>query len=195
MRMPFNLVVFACWALFIGSWALGALYNVRHAPKVVRGGVKLRLAFWQGWVVAAVGVALLQILVPRSVWAAITFRSDVRAGIGLVVLIGSTLFTLWARWTLGTMWSPVPALKEHHELRTDGPYRFTRHPIYTGILGMLLGTTLVAGFGGGIIGLLVAVGVFLVRIPREEQLMLQTFGEQYTRYQREVPRLVPFLHI
>jgi protein-S-isoprenylcysteine O-methyltransferase Ste14 len=129
------------------------------------------------------------------VWAAMTFRNDIASGIGLVVLVSSTLFTLWARWTLGKMWSSVPTLREHHELHTDGPYRFTRHPIYTGILGMLLGSALVAGFGGVIVALLVFGGVFLVRIPREEKLMLQTFGEQYARYQREVPRLVPFLHI
>ena len=88
-----------------------------------------------------------------------------------------------------------PTLREHHELRTDGPYRFTRHPIYTGILGMLLGSALAAGFGHVIIALVGFGAVFLVRIPREEQLMLKTFGDQYARYQRKVPRLVPFLHI
>jgi protein-S-isoprenylcysteine O-methyltransferase Ste14 len=92
------------------------------------------------------------------------------------------------------MWSPVPALREHHELLTNGPYRVTRHPIYTGILGMLLGSALITGFGGVLVALLVLGGVFLARIQREEKLMLQTFGEQYNRYQREVPRIVPFLH-
>ena len=59
-------------------------------------------------------------------------------GIGLVILLGSTVFTLWARFALGTMWTLDARLKEGHALRTDGPYRITRHPIYTGILGMLL---------------------------------------------------------
>jgi protein-S-isoprenylcysteine O-methyltransferase Ste14 len=111
------------------------------------------------------------------------------------ILVSSTLFTLWARWTLGKMWSSVPALREEHELHTDGPYRVTRHPIYTGILGMLFGSALVIGLGGVVVGLLVFGGVFLIRIRREEQLMLQTFGEQYVRYQRRVPRIVPFVHI
>ena len=60
---------------------------------------------------------------------------------------------------------------------------------------MLLGSALVTGFGGVVVILLVFVVVFLVRIQREEKLMLQTFGEQYVRYQRRVPRLVPLLHI
>ena len=150
---------------------------------------------WQGWIVAAVGVLLVQAFVPRSVWATFSYRNDVLADVGLVILVGSTPFALWARWTLGKMWSAVPALREQHELHTDGPYRVTRHPIYTGILGMLLGSALIVGFGGAVVTLLVFSGVFLVRIPREEKLMLQTFGEQYVRYQRRVPRLVPFVHI
>lgn len=188
-------VVAACWGVFIATWAFGALYNARYAPKNVGGDGPLGFKWWQGWIVAAVGVSLLQAVVPRSVWAAITFRSDIAAWVGLVILIGSTIFALWARWTLGKMWSSFPTLREHHELHTDGPYRFTRHPIYTGILGMLLGSTLIAGFGGVMLALLVFSGVFLVRIPREEKLMLQTFGDQYVRYQRAVPQLVPFLHI
>ncbi|HLZ32130.1 MAG TPA: isoprenylcysteine carboxylmethyltransferase family protein [Chloroflexota bacterium] len=188
-------VVVACWAVFIATWAGGALYNARYAPRTVGDGTKLGFRWWQGWMVAAVGVAALQVLVPRTVWAAITFRNEVAADAGLVILVSSTLFTLWARWTLGKMWSPVPTLREHHELHTNGPYRITRHPIYTGILGMQLGSALIAGYGGVLVALLVSSAVFLVRIPREEKLMLKTFGEQYARYQREVPPLVPFLHL
>jgi protein-S-isoprenylcysteine O-methyltransferase Ste14 len=186
---------YLCWGLFIGAWAIGALYNARYAPRTVSRDSRFGLQPWQGWIVAAAGVWLLQTLVPRSTWAAVSFRNDLLADVGLVILVGSTMFALWARWTLGKMWSSVPALREHHELHTDGPYRFTRHPIYTGILGMLLGSALVAGFGGVVVALLVFGGVFLVRIPREEKLMLETFGEQYVRYQHDVPRLVPFLHI
>jgi protein-S-isoprenylcysteine O-methyltransferase Ste14 len=141
-----------------------------------------------------VGVLLVRAFVPSSVWEAFSFRNDMLADIGLVILVGSTLFTLWARWTLGKMWSSVPALREKHELHTDGPYRITRHPIYTGILGMLVGSALVVGSGGVVLALLLFGGVFLIRIPREEQLMQQTFGERYVRYQRRVPRLVPFVH-
>ena len=44
-------------------------------------------------------------------------------------------------------------------------------------------------------GLLVFGGIFVYRIPREEKLMTETFGEQYVRYQQDVPRLVPFAHV
>jgi protein-S-isoprenylcysteine O-methyltransferase Ste14 len=67
------------------------------------------------------------------------------------------------------MWSAVPAVKEGHRLRTSGPYAITRHPIYTGLLGMLLGTMLVAGAG--------------------------EFPEEYPRYRRRVLQLVPGLRV
>jgi len=189
------LAMSVCWAVFIGAWALGALYNSRFAPATIRRESRVSLKPWQLWIVSAAGVLLLQTLVPRSMWAAITFRSDWLSALGLVLLIGSTMLTLWARCTLGRMWSFVPSLREHHELHTAGPYRLTRHPIYTGILGMVLGSALVAGSGGVLLTVLLLGLVFLGRIHSEEKLMLETFGERYSRYQREVPRLVPFLHI
>ena len=90
------------------------------------------------------------------------------------------------------MWSYVPEVREHHELVTNGPYRVTRHPIYTSILGMLLGSAMMWGFGPFLLLVLAFGLIFAYRIPREEKLMTETFGERYVKYQREVPRLVPF---
>ena len=65
--------------------------------------------------------------------------------LGLALLLAATGLTLWARLVLGTMWSAAPAVKAEHQLRTTGPYAVTRHPIYTGLLGMMLGSGLLAG--------------------------------------------------
>ncbi len=69
----------------------------------------------------------------------------------------------------------------------------TRHPIYTGLLGMLLGTTLVNGVHQWIV--LVPVGVILleVKLRTEERVMLATFPDEYPKYCRQVPQLVPGL--
>jgi protein-S-isoprenylcysteine O-methyltransferase Ste14 len=113
---------------------------------------------------------------------------------GLVLLLASTAFTIWARLSLGTMWSIAPnVLQDHHELRTDGPYAITRHPIYTGLLGMLLGTALLNGLGFWIGLPIVGVAVFAARVHIEEGLMSQTFPQDYERYRRRVPRLIPGL--
>jgi protein-S-isoprenylcysteine O-methyltransferase Ste14 len=87
-------------------------------------------------------------------------------------------------------------LRTDHELRTDGgPYAITRHPIYTGLLGMLLGTVLLNGLGDSL-AFLVLGAVFLVaRIPIEERLMSMAFPDEYAGYRERVPRLVPGLHL
>ena len=105
----------------------------------------------------------------------------------------SFTFTLWARVALGTMWSSTPTVKVGHELRTDGPYGVTRHPIYTGLFGMLLGTALLVGFGRWI-AILAAGLIFVeVRIHTEEKRMLSTFPATYPGYRRRVPQLIPGL--
>ena len=69
-------------------------------------------------------------------------------------------------------------VEEGHALRTDGPYGITRHPIYTGILGMLVGSLLLAGVGRSILLLPVGLVLFEVKLHVEEELMLATFPER-----------------
>jgi protein-S-isoprenylcysteine O-methyltransferase Ste14 len=105
------------------------------------------------------------------------------------------VFTLWARLALGTMWSASPIVKETHELRTHGPYGVTRHPIYTGLVGMLLGTSLLAGLGRWAPLFPVGVVVAEIKIHMEERLMAATFPDDYPRYRRLVPQLIPGLRL
>jgi protein-S-isoprenylcysteine O-methyltransferase Ste14 len=156
-----------------------------------RGGS--RGALWRVGSVVAVGIALrfarhdLDEVSDHSRWIEIP---------GLVLLFAATAFTIWARVRLGRMWSASPGtLQAHHELRTDGPYAITRHPIYTGLLGMVLGTVLVTGFGFSLAFLAVVAAVVATRIPLEERLMSKTFPDEYARYRERVPRLVPGLNL
>ena len=113
---------------------------------------------------------------------------------GLVLLVGSTIFTLWARFSLGAMWSLSPnALRDHHQLRTDGPYAVTRHPIYTGLLTMLAGSTIFAGYLGCFLGFAIVGFSLWVKLRHEEALMLQEFPADYPAYAKRVRRLIPFV--
>ena len=73
------------------------------------------------------------------------------------LLIASTVFAIGARFALGRSWSIGPRAAVEDGLRTDGPYAVTRHPIYTGLLGMMLGSALLGGLGQWLV--LPAVGV------------------------------------
>jgi protein-S-isoprenylcysteine O-methyltransferase Ste14 len=135
------------------------------------------------------------VLSPPRRGRSLELQSPWGTGIGLVILLGSTVFTLWARFALGTMWTLDAAVKEGHALRTDGPYGITRHPIYTGIMGMLLGALLLAGVGRWILLLPIGLVVFEVKLHVEEELMVATFPDEYPRYRQRVPQLIPGLRI
>ena len=113
-----------------------------------------------------------------------------------MLLVTSTCFAIWARLSLGRMWSATPnMLRADHRLRTDGPYAITRHPIYTGLFGMLLGTVLLSGLGGSLALLVVGAVVLVARIPVEERLDEQDLFRGIRRYRERVPRFVPRVHL
>jgi protein-S-isoprenylcysteine O-methyltransferase Ste14 len=100
---------------------------------------------------------------------------------------------VWARVILGRNWSGVVTLKEGHELIEHGPYRFVRHPIYTGMLTMFFATALVQGHVAGFAGVVLLFASFWIKLGREEKLMLQQFPERYATYQDRAKRIIPFV--
>jgi protein-S-isoprenylcysteine O-methyltransferase Ste14 len=171
------------------AWLAGALYNQSRAPEE-----RTRRPWASAWVAGAVLIAVLRALPPGFLSSWVVLTPWVRFA-GLVILLAATAFTLWARFALGTMWSGAPIVKEGHRLRTDGPYGITRHPIYTGMLGMVLGGVLLAGLGRWVLIFPVLLVLLEVKIHTEEGLMLATFPDDYPRYRQRVPQLVPGLRL
>jgi protein-S-isoprenylcysteine O-methyltransferase Ste14 len=178
------------------AWLLAAVYFAVRLPDTPRRKLLhfLRTFLPEPWLLPFVPVLVIGIrLVPAGVWAHLRLWNPVLAIVGAALVAASTVLMLWARGALGTMWAGRPLLQEHHELRTDGPYRVVRHPIYAGFAGLAVGSMLVFGFGA-----LVAVCAFALlfvawRVWREERLLVATFGERYRAYRRQVPALVPLL--
>jgi protein-S-isoprenylcysteine O-methyltransferase Ste14 len=119
--------------------------------------------------------------------------------IGLAVLTmalanGSVWFVSAAVRTLGKQWSLAARVLEGHKLVTEGPYSVVRNPIYTGMFGMLLATGLAISHW---LGLLIAIVLFAIgtsiRVHSEERLLREAFLEEFERYARKVPAVVPFL--
>jgi protein-S-isoprenylcysteine O-methyltransferase Ste14 len=110
---------------------------------------------------------------------------------GLLVTLAGVALSVWAKLRLGRWFSATFAVKEGHELVTDGPYGITRHPIYTGFLIAFIGTALAWNSGLTLLlALLFAVPLFLHTVY-EEHLFERHFGAAYFEYQKRVPRLVP----
>jgi len=180
----------ACWLAFASVWVVGAIYNAAKGPR--RTSWKMMPNSFLAIVVAAVAVLVVVThLIADADWSHLKVDSLWVTGLGLAILLPSTVFTLWARAALGTMWSIETVLRENHQLRTDGPYGITRNPIYTGVLGMLLGSVLLSGVGSWILILPFAVVIFEAKIHNEERLMSVTFPDDYARYRQRVPQLIP----
>jgi protein-S-isoprenylcysteine O-methyltransferase Ste14 len=124
----------------------------------------------------------------------IDWRAQYLVAIAIVVLvIGSLIFVTAAVRTLGRQWSLQARVLEHHELVQRGPYRIVRHPIYTGMFGLLVAGSLAHGHW---LGLLLASLVYyfgtIMRIRAEERLLREQFGGAYEEYARSVPAFIPF---
>lgn len=186
-----------CVGAVVAVWVTGALYNALHSLHNGSHAPRERIPSPPGstaLIVVAVVCAGLAV-VSRSHFDTLAVEALWARILGLAVLVASTVFTLWARFSLGTSWSVTPQVQGDHQLRSHGPYAVTRHPIYTGVLGMLLGATLLSGIGQWIVLFPVGLILFEVKIRLEEHLMLATFPEDYPRYRRQVPQLVPGLFI
>jgi protein-S-isoprenylcysteine O-methyltransferase Ste14 len=186
-----------CVGVVVAAWVAGALYNAlrpqHDASHVPRERTRSHPGSTALIVVAVVCAGLA--VVSRSHFDGLAVGASWAQVLGLAVLVASTVFTLWARLSLGTSWTIAPKVKGDRRLRTHGPYAVTRHPIYTGVLGMLLGATLLSGIGQWIVLFPVGLILFEVKIRMEEHLMLATFPEQYPRYRRQVSQLVPGLFL
>jgi protein-S-isoprenylcysteine O-methyltransferase Ste14 len=112
---------------------------------------------------------------------------------GVAVLAAGLAFTVWARVVLGRNWSGTVTLKEGHELIRSGPYRFVRHPIYTGLLVAFAGSAIARGEWRGLVALAIAFFALWRKLKLEERWLGETFGEAYERYRADVPALIPFL--
>lgn len=115
--------------------------------------------------------------------------------LAILAAVGSVWLITNAVRTLGKEWSITARLVEGHKLATTGPYAYVRHPIYTGMLGMLVATGLAYSRWAA---LLAALTIFfvgtIIRVRSEEKLLREAFGEQFDNYARRVPAIVPGLY-
>lgn len=184
-----GLFIAACWASFLTFWLIAALSTKRT--------VERQSGWWRMVpLLAAVAVMLVQRsggplaqLVGASLWQdtlPVGILADVLSAVGLAIM-------LWARVTLGGNWSGNVVLKENHELIERGPYRFVRHPIYSGLLLMYFGTAIYFARVGTLIALVAVVAGLLVKARQEERLLTRHFPQAYTSYKARVPALIPFM--
>ena len=110
------------------------------------------------------------------------------------LLLGLYLFYR-AHADLGRSWSATLVIRDRHELVTNGIYRFVRHPMYSAFLAWgLAQTLLLPNWVAGPAGLVGFAILFFGRVGREEQMMIEAFGDQYRDYMARTSRIIPGIY-
>lgn len=112
--------------------------------------------------------------------------------LGLGLMLAGLLLREWSILVLGAFFSPVVEIEAGHRLVTAGPYRWIRHPAYTGMILYFLGISLaLATWVGALVVLAAMVAATLYRMRVEEDLLLAAFGAEYQAYMSRTWRLFP----
>ena len=181
-------IVPGCWIVFILYWIVSARRVKAAAEKqglwlalihrIPLGMSYLLMANWH---------------LPPPLNKPVTSQADWAHVVGDLVCLLGLFVTLWARRTLAGNWSSDVTFKQGHELIRRGPYRSVRHPIYTGILTMCLGTAIVIGQLRGWLALPFMATAFWIKLKQEERLLLRHFPDEYPVYRKQVKALIPFV--
>jgi protein-S-isoprenylcysteine O-methyltransferase Ste14 len=189
MRYVYDYLFMAMWIGFCAYWWLMGRQVKQEERRESYASRKFRL------LMMTAGTLLLAL--PRIPLPPLNLRlysqGEWSFWMGAAVTAAGIAFSIWARRYLGGNWSRAVTVKKDHELITGGPYRFVRHPIYTGLLLALLGSALaVAEVRGYLAVALIGITLWL-KLRLEEKWMQQHFGEAYVAYSRRTSALVPFL--
>jgi protein-S-isoprenylcysteine O-methyltransferase Ste14 len=180
-------VIISCWAAWAALWIALAFRSKRTVERA--DGVWLRSVFGGLAVTWIVIVLVAGDSLHRELW----HWSPVAGAVAVTLVVAGLAFSVWARVTLGGNWSGLITFKAHHELVQTGPYAIVRHPIYTGVLAMLLGTALNLAEPIGVAYVVLVVIVFFAKARREEQLMDTHFPDTYGAYRRRTKAIIPFV--
>jgi len=118
-------------------------------------------------------------------------KNSAVAIIGLFLTVGGLLFAVWARIALGANWSGTVTIKSGHSLIRRGPYKWIRHPIYTGLLASLVGTVLLQGEVRSFCGFLLILLALFRKAKREERFLSEEFGEGFAEHAKHTGMFLP----
>ena len=175
-----KLAIGIAWIVFWIYW----LASAATSKASVRGGWRTRL----------VGVSVVAVFVIADAFhgGGLAVHSVILAAIGAVLFVGGIALAVWARLHLGRNWGMPMTRRAEPELVTSGPYRFVRHPIYSGLLTALLGTTLVNNLLGLIV-VAVLIAYFYYCGTVEERNLVSAFPAAYPQYRERTKMLIPYV--
>jgi protein-S-isoprenylcysteine O-methyltransferase Ste14 len=180
-QMPaLNTLIVLAWLLFSGYWFVSAL-GAKHGRRAARARAP-------ALAIAVAGFLAVRLLSSGS----LAVHSPVLQAAGVILLGCGLGVAVWARVCLGRNWGMPMTQKDEPELVTSGPYRKVRHPIYSGILLAVLGTSLATSLYG-LLALVVLGAYFIYSARVEEGQLTSSFPTTYPRYRTRTKMLIPFV--
>jgi protein-S-isoprenylcysteine O-methyltransferase Ste14 len=187
MNDPTWIFIECCWIAWVAYWVVMAFSTKRT---IERGGfISYRLVALILVVVLVCVGRLLHVPSHSRLW-------QTTLALGIVtdcIVVAGAAFTVWARITLGRNWSAEVTFKQDHELIESGPYALARHPIYTGLIVMALGTAINYGRAIGFALFFSICGAVWWKAREEERMMSRHFPSAYGEYKMRVRAIIPFV--
>jgi isoprenylcysteine carboxyl methyltransferase (ICMT) family protein YpbQ len=181
-----DLVILTLWVLFWLYWIASAIGGAsRRSQPNLYTGVGFRL----------VAFLLILLLLRTNVIRGNSFAviaSPVVQGVGFALFVLGLALAVWARVFLGGNWGTPMSEKVDGTLVTTGPYRYIRHPIYSGLILAMVGTAL-AVTTYWLIAAAVIGAYFVYSASVEERTMTRLFPNTYPVYKHSTHMLIPFI--
>jgi protein-S-isoprenylcysteine O-methyltransferase Ste14 len=187
MRSLSNIVII-CWVIFWLYWFIAAFSAKKNTKLNIRQFAGVRFG------IIVLIIILFRVLNVQNY----SFERHVAANnkllsiAGLIIFFAGLILAIWARRHLGRNWGTPMSQKQDPELVTSGPYKYIRHPIYSGILLAMLGTAIVSTLFWLIIFAVTGL-YFVYSAVEEEKLMVKQFPKVYPAYKSKTKMLIPFI--
>ena len=181
-----------CGCLWIAFGVLWLVWALRSKPTQMRESLGSRFSHVVATVAAFYAMFSGDVplgwmhtrVVPRGPWI---------EALGIALTVAGMAFAIWARAYLGGNWSSNVTVKVGHQLVRTGPYRWVRHPIYSGLILAMMGTALNRRQVRGVVAVILLWVGFTIKSRIEERFMAATFGPEYDEYRRATGAMVPRL--
>jgi protein-S-isoprenylcysteine O-methyltransferase Ste14 len=140
------------------------------------------------------GFTVANVLASSAPGAAIRAGRVAAFGVGVLLMAVGIALRFYAVIVLGRFFTPVVMVGSDQQVVDRGPYRWIRHPSYTGLLVTISGALLASTNWLALVGILPVLAGLLYRITVEEQALSEELGEAYRSYMRRTKRLLPFIY-
>jgi protein-S-isoprenylcysteine O-methyltransferase Ste14 len=185
--------------MLIAVYSLFSIIRVEYYRRTRKAGYKTvieerkRYSIWLSiFICYTVFTFFIYLLFPQTLaWAAVPLSLWLRL-LGAFFALIALFWFIWIHRSLGNNLSTNLKIKESQELITDGPYRWIRHPMYSAFYLLHLAVFfLTANWFIGITWLAGLTAIILLRVKREESMLLTKFGKEYSMYMNNTGRFIP----